>query len=165
MLAALLAGGLVLVSGGAGAQGQSQPPGSSCDTLELTQTYDGWGPAGFYRRPVTVHYQASGCSITRGSTLNLLRQGTATVYPGTSASGDPIDQRPFLVQGLWVRPASAAGWPLAWWGCHVTLADYSWKISGVYTFRVKARGGEWKLRVANFGALPNVVRWQHDGCG
>lgn len=137
---------------------------ASCAPLGHTQTYDGWGPAVAYGTQVTVVYEASRCSTPAGEALNVSADGTATVFAGSSATGVPLDARPFTVTGTWRRPANAEAWPPSWWDCSVGYASYAWEIPGVYSFQVSARDGTWSLDVSSDGVGSQAVHWTHDGC-
>jgi hypothetical protein len=135
-----------------------------CRPFAHTQTYITWGPALAYGEPVTVVYDASHCTKSSGTAVEVSMQGTARVYQGVLVQGSPIDTRPFTVTGLWERPKVAAGWPLDWWSCDVKHARYSWEIGGVYTFAVTARWGVWSLDVTSKGAASRTVRWTYNAC-
>jgi hypothetical protein len=132
-----------------------------CGEFSLTQTYGKWGPARYYGRPVTVVYEATRCSRERRGVVLLTIEGVAVVYKGGSADGAPLDERPFFVSGRWKGASNAEGWPPDWWQCDVESAEYSWRISGVYSFSVAARDGEWSLDVSMDG---KTVQWTYDGC-
>lgn len=137
---------------------------AGCQPFSHTQTYITWGPALAYEEPVTVVYQASQCTKPAGTTVELSMQGTAKVYQGILAQGNPIDSRPFTVTGLWDRPENPTGWPPSWWTCGVKLARYTWDIAGVYTFAVTARWGVWSLEVTSKGTAARTVHWTHNAC-
>lgn len=136
----------------------------SCSPLGHTQSYEGWGPAVAYGKPVTVVYQAARCSTPDGSALDLSAEGTAQIFDGPSAAGALLDTRPFLVTGTWRKPKNAEAWPPTWWACDVPFASYTWQIPGVYSFRVSARDGVWSLDVSSDGAGSHSFSWTHDGC-
>lgn len=137
---------------------------ASCSPLAHTQSYEGWGPAAAYGKPVTVVYQAARCSTPDGSALDLSAEGTAQIFDGPSAAGALLDTRPFLVTGTWRKPKNAEAWPPTWWACDVPFASYTWQIPGVYSFRVSARNGVWSLDVSSDGAGSHAFSWTHDGC-
>jgi hypothetical protein len=139
-----------------------------CAPFGHTQTYLTWGPALAYDEPVTVVYSAERCTERQGTLVNVTTQGSATVYQGALAKGEPIDQRPFRLTGSWDRPSNEAGWPLAWWGCGVKQARYIWEIPGVYRFDVGARWGLWTLTVSTQPVKPlaeaRTVHWTYNAC-
>jgi hypothetical protein len=135
--------------------------GGACGDFDLTQTYENWGPADFYERPVTVSYQATRCSHLRPQAVDLSIEGVAVVYRGTSAEGSPLDEQPFVATGRWANPTNAAGWPPDWWQCGVRSAEFSWQIVGVYTFAVTVEQGVWNLDVQ---AGDESVDWTYDAC-
>jgi hypothetical protein len=140
-----------------------------CAPFGHTQTYLTWGPALAYDEPVTVVYSAERCTQRQGTGVNVTTQGSATVYQGILAEGEPIDQRPFVLTGSWDRPSNEAGWPLAWWRCGVKYARYVWEIPGVYRFDVGARWGLWSLTVSTQPVEPlaeaRTVHWSYNACG
>jgi hypothetical protein len=142
---------------------------SQCAPFGHTQTYLSWGPALAYHEPVTVVYSAERCTQRQGTLVNVTTLGSATVYQGILAKGEPIDQRPFRLTGSWDRPSNEAGWPLAWWGCGVKQARYVWEIPGVYRFDVGARWGLWSLTVSTQPVDPlaeaRTVHWSYNACG
>jgi hypothetical protein len=135
--------------------------GGGCGDFSLIQTYRNWGPADAYGRTVTVSYQATLCSRLRPHAVDLSIEGVATVYRGTSAGGNPIDEQQFIVTGTWANPSNQEGWPPDWWQCDVRSAEYSWQIVGVYTFAVSADRGVWSLDVE---AGEESVHWTYDAC-
>jgi hypothetical protein len=139
-----------------------------CAPFSHTQTYLTWGPALAYDQPVTVVYSAQRCTKRQGSLVNVTTQGSATVYQGILAQGQPIDRRPFRLTGSWDHPSNASGWPLSWWGCGVKHARYLWEIPGVYSFDVGARWGLWSLTVSTQPvqppAEPRTVHWSYNAC-
>jgi hypothetical protein len=141
---------------------------SQCAPFSHTQTYLTWGPALAYDEPVTVVYSAKRCTKPTGTMVEVTAQGSATVYQGTLAQGEPIDQRPFLLTGSWDHPSNKAGWPLSWWGCGVKRAQYLWEIPGVYSFDVGARWGLWSLTVSTQPVVPlaeaRTVHWSYNAC-
>jgi hypothetical protein len=139
-----------------------------CASFSHTQTYLTWGPALAYSEPVTVVYGGDRCTRGAGTTAEVTVNGSATVYQGALAEGEPIDSRPFRLTGTWDRPTNQVGWPLAWWGCAVKNAQYRWEIPGVYTFDVAARWGVWTLTVSTQPVSPlgeaRTVHWSYNGC-
>jgi hypothetical protein len=127
-----------------------------------------WGPALAYGEPVTVAYAGDRCTRASGSVARVTVEGSAMVYRGTVAEGEPLDRRPFRLSGEWDRPSNEVGWPLAWWGCGVKNARYVWEIPGVYTFDVGARWGLWTLSVSTQPVAPlgeaRTVHWAYNGC-
>lgn len=134
-----------------------------CAPFEHVQAYRGWGPADAYGRPVTVVYRATRCSTETGSTVRVVMEGTAAIYRGTASLGSLIDRSPFAVTGTWLDARNPAGWPLPWWECRVTSADYTWQIPGAYTFSVSVRGGLWTVDV-DVPAPGEDVHWTYRGC-
>jgi hypothetical protein len=145
-----------------GAKFLGQWSGSGCGPFAMTQTYRDWGPARFYDRTVTVEYDATRCSLPGEDVTRVSIEGTATMYPGSSADGRPLDERAFLVQGTWRHASNREGWPLTWWECDVESLAYTWSIAGVYTFDVSAHDGVWSLLVEDSRA---PVSWTYDACG
>lgn len=139
-------------------------PQAGCEAFTHVQTYRDWGPARFYGYTVTVLYEATGCSTLSADLVELSMEGTATAFRGSTASGAPVDTRPFSVSGSWRSPGPATAWSPSWWGCQVEAADYAWRISGVYTFDVAAREGRWTLDVVVGGRQPQSVHWAHNAC-
>ena len=139
-----------------------------CASFSHTQTYLTWGPALAYSEPVTVVYGGDRCTRGAGTTAEVTVNGSATVYQGALAQGEPIDSRPFRLTGTWDRPTNQVGWPLAWWGCAVKNAQYRWEIPGVYIFDVAARWGVWTLNVSTQPVSPlgeaRTVHWSYNGC-
>ncbi|MGH2678759.1 MAG: hypothetical protein ACRDHB_10430 [Actinomycetota bacterium] len=139
-----------------------------CAPFSHTQTYLTWGPALAYDEPVTVVYSAKRCTKPTGTMVEVTTQGSATVYQGILAQGEPIDMRPFRLTGRWDHPSNKAGWPLSWWGCGVKYARYLWEIPGVYSFDVGARWGLWSLTVSTQPVKPlaeaRTVHWSYNAC-
>jgi hypothetical protein len=140
-----------------------------CAPFGHTQTYLTWGPALAYDEPVTIVYSAERCTKPKGTMVEVTTEGSATVYQGILAQGEPIDRRPFRLTGSWDHPSNEAGWPLSWWGCGVKHARYLWQIPGVYMFDVGARWGVWSLTVATQPVEPlaqaRTVHWSYNACG
>ena len=147
---------------------ESQRAKRQCAPFGHTQTYLTWGPALAYDEPVTVVYSAERCTKRQGTLVNVTTQGSAIVYQGILAKGQPIDQRPFRLTGSWDHPSNEAGWPLSWWGCGVKHARYLWEIPGVYRFDVGARWGLWSLTVSTQPVEPlaeaRTVHWSYNAC-
>ncbi len=141
-------------------------PEPVCSTLSWTQTYRGWGPALSYRRAVTIRYAGLGCSVTEGTSLDLLRKGTARVYAGPAAKPSRhIDTRVFSVSGVWEEPDNPLGWPPSWWQCDVSGARFTWQVRGVYTFAVGVDDGVWSLDVdTNRKRKDHHFHWSYNGC-
>ena len=141
-----------------------------CAPFSHTQVYTSWGPALSYGEAVTVVYSAERCTKPDGTTVVVTSEGTASVYQGTGGLGlgEQIDRRPFRLTGRWDRPTNEAGWPLAWWGCGVKLAEYRWEIPGVYVFDVRARWGAWSLDVSSLAigpqSQPRDFHWSYSAC-
>jgi hypothetical protein len=145
---------------------KGQDPEAVCSTLSWTQTYRAWGPALAYGRPVTIRYVGLGCSVTEGTSLDLLRRGTARVYAGPAVKRSRhIDTRTFSVRGVWEDPDNPLGWPPSWWQCDVSGARYTWQVRGIYTFVVGVEDGVWSLDVdTNRKRRDHHFHWAHDGC-
>jgi len=169
LLAAVAAAlGVLMIGGSASAASQPTPiatpspaiPDGGCAAFGRTQTYQAWGPAAYYERPVDVSYAIAECDATlTGPTFTMTATGTASITD--AETGEALDSRGFAVTGTWTDPAGA-GWPLDWWACDVESATLDWTIAGVYDFRVSAAAGAWTLDVAVPGA--DAVHFEYSGC-
>lgn len=142
----------------------------SCDQFYLIQTYDGSGfyqaPAWYYGETVTIAYEARNCNFFQESQGHFVLHldGTATVYAGSSAEGEPIDVRGFHSTETWHDPENTQGWPLTWWDCSVKQAHYKWKIPSVYDFTVQAHDGFWSYEQTAFTKPPQQSSGEFDAC-
>lgn len=148
----------ILAAGAAGA-GASETSAAGCESIGRVQTYESWGPALFYDQTVTVAYTVSDCSAEYAEdTFSFALQGTATIFAGEEASGEPIDVRGFESEGSWTD-REGSGWPPAWWSCEVHDGALRWEIPEVYSFVVGVTEGTWTLEVS-----PGDVRWTYAAC-
>lgn len=145
---AALVAGLLLAAPAA----RAASPADVCAAFPHSQTYTGdsgmfRAPAWHYGKTVTVVYETSSCSaeVTSSSNYVLSLSGTAKVYAGTQAAGDPIDKRPFSSVLRSSTTGGKPGWPIDWWACFDGSFSYVWTIQGVYTFAITAENGNWAM--------------------
>lgn len=156
-LVLLLAAGILAAGAPGAAASERGVPG--CESIGRVQTYDGWGPALFYGRTVTVAFTVRDCSAEHAEdAFAFTLEGTATVFAGTNIVEEPIDLRPFVSEGSWTDP-DGSGWPPAWWSCEVREGSLRWEIPEVYSFVVGVADGIWTLEVS-----PGDVRWTYAAC-
>lgn len=154
--ATLVAGMLALGAGPASAQE------ADCSAFAHTQTYPSWGPAAYYGQTVTVSFSAADCAAGHEDAAFAYElTGTATIFAGQEASGEPLDVLPFESTGVFTD-LDGSGWPPSWWSCDTEAAQISWRIPGVYSFTATAAAGVWSLDVEVPGAAP--VHWNHAAC-
>lgn len=133
--------------------------GLGCESIGRVQTYEGWGPALHYGETVTAAFSVRDCSVASDEgTFSFELVGSAVVFAGKEASGQPIDVRPFESEGSWTDP-QGTGWPPAWWSCGVEEGSLRWEIPEVYSFVVGVIAGTWILEVS-----PGEVRWTYAAC-
>ena len=130
--------------------------GGGC-VFPWTQTYRGWGPSAHYEQVVTVRYEAECTATETDGTIHLAASGTATVYTGEAAEGEPIDTTAFTNTATWSDPEHPG--ELNFWACSVASADYDWSMAGVYDFSLSATDGHWSLDVS-----PDGVHFEHPAC-
>ena len=165
LLVGLMTLGVLAIAGTASAvQPTATPspalPEGGCAGFGRTQTYQSWGPAAYYERPVEVAYGIAECSATiTGDTFDMTASGTASITD--LKTGDAIESRPFTITGSWADPA-LAGWPLNWWACDVSTASLKWTIEGAYAFIAEANGGSWAIDIVVPGA--DNIHFEYSGC-
>ena len=165
LLITLVAFGVLAIAGTASAvQPTATPspalPDGGCAAFGRTQTYQAWGPAAYYDRPVEVAYAIADCSATlTGLTFDMTATGTATI--SDIETGEAIESRPFTITGSWADPL-APGWPLNWWACDVESASLSWTIEGAYAFIAEATSGSWAIDIVVPGA--DNIHFEYSGC-
>jgi hypothetical protein len=128
------------------------------------QTYNGWGPALYYGETVTVVHEGTNRWHFKDGRFQLKIHGTATVYAGGSATGSPIDVRPFENEEMWYEPDNTWGWPVSWWSCGVKRLYYRWSIPGVYDYVVTAKDGYWTLDITVHTSPPTRSHSGWDAC-
>lgn len=135
---------------------------ADCGSFGRTQTYVGWGPAAYYDRTVTVVFSGDGCDAAlEDEAFAFDLAGSAAIYEGEEAAGEPIDVLPFVTTGAFTD-RDGSGWPPSWWSCDTEAARIEWTIPGVYSFVATATAGSWTLDVQVPGSDP--VHWTHAGC-
>jgi hypothetical protein len=127
-------------------------PEDVCTDFPHRQTYTSEGglfraPAWHFKKTVTIVYEAETCEATPGESDDyvLAIAGTATVYEGARAKGEPLKKRPFTSTITSSDTDGNLGWPVPWWTCFEGSFSYVWAIEDVYVFSVTAENGRWVM--------------------